>query len=288
MVVSLAHIVNPVNVGPQSDLYVAQPLTFESMRRARAFAEGDVKVALFSCHYPEDAEIVPRDFETTAFLERSVQDVGTFERPRKLPLLADILQRLYDASEADYLIYTNADIAVVPHFYAAVARLIERGFDAFVINRRTVTDRYTDLADLPLMYAEVGDPHPGFDCFVFSRAVFPRLDLGEVCIGAAWVGRVLVWNLCMLATRFHEFGDLHLTFHLGNSNLWKDPEYVAYEQHNRTQAAAVLDRLVPIDAPIDDGAPIRAYLKPDPHYVPRQPARPPKAARLLARLLGRQ
>ena len=43
---------------------------------------------------------------------------------RKLPLLADIIERLYENSDAEWLIYTNVDIAVQPHFYESVASII--------------------------------------------------------------------------------------------------------------------------------------------------------------------
>ena len=37
---SIAHIIHPVMVKPPSDLIIAQPVTFETMRIAREFAEG--------------------------------------------------------------------------------------------------------------------------------------------------------------------------------------------------------------------------------------------------------
>jgi hypothetical protein len=35
--IRMAHMVNPVLVNPSSDLHVAQPVTFESMRRVRTW-----------------------------------------------------------------------------------------------------------------------------------------------------------------------------------------------------------------------------------------------------------
>jgi hypothetical protein len=51
---TFAHIINPVIVEPTSDLYVAQPVTFETMRIARDFATGQVAVKLLTTQYPED------------------------------------------------------------------------------------------------------------------------------------------------------------------------------------------------------------------------------------------
>ena len=57
----LLHIVNPVKIGPQSDLFKAQPITFESMRRAAEYNK-EVQVELLSTQYPEDEEIIPEYF----------------------------------------------------------------------------------------------------------------------------------------------------------------------------------------------------------------------------------
>src|SRR5688572_15475844 len=113
---SFAHIVNPVIVPETSDLFFAQPITFETMRRARAAAQEVAEVALLTAQYPEDRPLVPDDFVATPDLERSALDLGEFKIPRKLPLVRDILDRLYEsAPQADFLIYTNVDIAVMPH-----------------------------------------------------------------------------------------------------------------------------------------------------------------------------
>jgi hypothetical protein len=102
---TIAHIVNPVRVPAESDLHVAQPITFETMRRARAHARNDAAVTLVAAQYVEDHESVPHDFVKARDLDRSVLDLGRFERPRKLPLLKDILDRLAEASgDTDYLV----------------------------------------------------------------------------------------------------------------------------------------------------------------------------------------
>ena len=103
----IAHVINPVVVPPQSDLFIAQPVTFESMRRAAEWARGTAEVTLCAACYPEDEPLVPDGFLRTPSLERSVLNFGCFEKPRKLPLVGDILQRLYDASDAEWLVFTN-------------------------------------------------------------------------------------------------------------------------------------------------------------------------------------
>jgi len=231
-VIKLAHIVNPVIVPPSSDLHIAQPITFETMRIAQAFAADCLTVSLFSAQYAEDRSIVPDAFQLTPDLDRSVQDVGLFQKPRKLPLIADILDRLYAATDAEYLIYTNVDIALMPSFYLTVKAAIDQGYDAFAINRRTISKTYSNLSELPLMFAEVGTPQGGHDCFIFRRDVYPKYLLGNVCIGAAKIGKVLLLNLMIHSKRFFEFCDWYLTFHLGNDRAWKALELQDYFNHN--------------------------------------------------------
>lgn len=242
---TFAHIINPVIVQPTSDLFVAQPVTFETMRIARDFAAGQVAVKLLTTQYPEDRALVPDDFTATPDLERSVLDLAPFNIKRKLPLLRDIVERLYEAApEADYLIFTNNDIGVMPYFYVAVNALIDSGYDALVINRRIVLSDYRTLAEIPLMYAEADQKHEGHDCFVFRREVFPKYRLGDICVGMPYIGRVMVWNLFCFARTFKEFKEMHLTFHLGSPPMkFEAGGQEDYLTHNKSAAGTVKQEL---------------------------------------------
>ena len=55
----IAHIVNPVKVDKDRDLYFQQPITFESMLIAEKFAAGQVEVKLIVTGYPEDEDLFP-------------------------------------------------------------------------------------------------------------------------------------------------------------------------------------------------------------------------------------
>jgi hypothetical protein len=196
----IGHIINPVIVDKSSDLYRAQPITFETMRIARDLALDLVEVSLLTAEYPEDRALVPEWFQPTPDLERSILDIGTFRKERRLPLLVDILNRLYTAApDADYLIYTNVDIGLMPYFYTAVKHMTEIGYDAFVINRRTIGKEHYDVQKLDLMYCEIGEKHPGYDCFVFKKSLYPTFKLGTACVGAA--GKILPSMICMNITR---------------------------------------------------------------------------------------
>ena len=256
----LAHIVNPVLVNPSSDLFVAQPITFETMRVARDFCLGHVDVELFSAQYPEDHPVVPTGFHRTPDLEQSVLDYGQFQRHRKLPLLKDILDRLFQATSADYLIYTNVDIALLPHFYAAIDQFIRAGHDAFVVNRRTIAAKYAGLEQIPLMYADVGQPHRGWDCFVFRRDAYPGYNLGTICVGAPHVGLALIANLVAHASSFREMRFEHLTFHIGDDRSWRRGSYTDYAEHNSQEALRILADLEERHGAFDRSSPPGAFL----------------------------
>lgn len=229
----LAHIVNPVKVSESSDLFYAQDITFASMLKAKEEATSSVKVSLFTCQYEEDQEIVPKDFKNLGNLERSVLDRNSALSARKLPLIADIIELLAKNTDAEYLIYTNVDIGLMPYFYNYVAEKINEGFDALVINRRRLQAIYTKVEELPLIYADLGASHPGFDCFVFKRSLFDKFILGDICVGISFIGVALAHNVFTLAERPLFVPDAHLSFHIGTEVLV--PRSNVFYKHNRQE-----------------------------------------------------
>lgn len=227
----IAHVVNPVAVKPRSDLFVAQPLTFKTMLHSKKSLNRQVQVELMTIGYSEDEEIEPRKFIKLPRLERSVLDVKAFNKPRKLPILKDIIDTAIASTDAEFIIYTNSDISLMPYFYESVANyLIEH--DALVINRRTINKCEHGNEALPHYFAQVGEKHPGFDCFVFKRSAYEKYLLGNACIGANWIGRVLICNLLAFAENPMILEDSHLTFHLGDDRSWKSLDFIDYDEHN--------------------------------------------------------
>lgn len=212
--IRIAHIVNPVKAPAGSELSVVQPITFESMRIARDFAQ-EVGIELFSVSYPEDHEIIPGYLKKTPDLGRSVRDLAPYANKKKLPFIKDILERLYDATDAEWLIYTNADIALMPQFYQAVAYFIRSGHDAILINRRRISRGYHSVSELPLMYSDIGGSHPGYDCFVFHRDLLSGFVLDDICIGVPFIEVSLLHNIISGASHLKHIDDMHLTFHIG-------------------------------------------------------------------------
>lgn len=241
----IAHIINPVNAPAGSELARVQPVTFASIRRAMQEAEGKVNVKFFTAQFAEDHPVVPSWAEKTPDLERSLMDFGTFGRTRKLPVLKDILDRLYAASDAEYFVYSNADICLMPSFYNVIDAYASKGYDAFAINRRRITNRFTSPEELELMYAEAGEKHPGYDTLVFRRDLYPKFSLGNVCVGIPFFDTVLIHNFYAHAQQFRLFTGKHLTFHLGMELIrqWGDADHY---RHNAKEYRAVRKELYPL------------------------------------------
>jgi hypothetical protein len=241
----IVHIINPFVAPPDSEAALSQPVACASLRRAVAEAAGSVVVRLLCIGYAEDAPAMPEGFERLPNLQRSICDLGSFRSPRKLPVFRDVLEAAVQAADCDYLIYTNADIAVMPGFYKAIAAYAAKGYDAFAINRRRISGRFTRPEELELMYAEAGETHTGYDTLVFKRELFAKFTLGDVCIGIPFFDTVLMHNFYAHAQQFRLFTGKHLTFHAGMELVkrWGDADQCA---HNRREYHKVLHVLRPL------------------------------------------
>jgi hypothetical protein len=220
-----------------------QELTFESMRQARDVAArhpGAPSIEQVGVAYAEDEAFAAPWFDRTRGVTRSALDLPGFAQPRKLPLLFDLLGACApDCAAADVVVFTNSDIVLMPHFYAAVAALLARGFDGLVINRRTVEHFALDAALLPLMQASVGEDHEGFDCFVFPARLLPRFVQTPAIVGMGGVMRSLLYNLVAHCERLLILKRAHLTLHLGVDKDWQTPQYQDYRKFNYGAARSV-------------------------------------------------
>lgn len=240
----IAHIINPFDAPKNTDLYFAQPITMQSMLAAKKKAEAVVDVELFATKFSEDSISVPSNFTVTNNLQRSVLDVHHFAKQIRLPFVIDILERLYYSSNAEYLIYTNVDIGLYPNFYIRVNEIINQGFDSFIINRRRLSDKYKSIGDLEKIYLEKGKKHPGFDCFVFHRSIFPKLKLEGICIGVPFIEISFSQNLFSLSKQFSLIDNEILTFHLG-MEIYKKRAPKEYFKYNKIQFWKVIKLLKP-------------------------------------------
>src|ERR1044072_5827451 len=242
--IHIAHLVNPVKSPVYAELSYVQPITFETMRVAKEMAPSHgIKVELLTAQFAEDHSIIPAYFRKTPDLERSAADFGSFSRPKKLPLLKDLIGRLYNHSDAPYLIFTNVDIALQPNFYVEVAKRIETGLDAFIINRRRISGQFRSIEELPTMYADPGASHPGFDCFIFYRSVYQNFEFENVCVGIPFIEMAFSQNLFCHARSFRLYDHDFLTFHIGMEVFKKrDKEYFRY---NKREFWKAIEKLWP-------------------------------------------
>lgn len=237
----IAHIINPVVVDKSSDLFYAQPITVRSMIEARKFSNSGVDVKLFAAVYPEDEILANKNFDKIIFLSKSVLDLKKFNIKRKLPLIKDILDGLYNNSDAEYFIYTNSDIGLQPYFYNYIKELIDLGYDGMCINRKTIPKSVERIGmlkveNLSLIYTLNGNKHPGIDCFIFKRSILKKFNLGDICIGFPPIGTVLKENIEKYSTSFHWEKNANTTFHLGSDRAWKKPEIFSdYFYHNKQE-----------------------------------------------------
>lgn len=249
MSITLAHVINPVLVEPERDLHWQQPITFESMRIAKEFARDEVDVEQVACFYPEDEGMVPDGFIKADPLIRSTS--GQFNIERKLPYFKDLFDRLYDVSDADYFVQTNADIILAPYFYSLVKSLIEEGNDSFCINKRILPEEMKDLP-LPVLWSAIGGPHAGHDCFVFRRNLYPELKIGNILTGTPWSEATLITSLIAYAKNFRVFQHAAATFHIGDRRIWRPLAYNDYRITNTNEFARILRNISRKDKKILD------------------------------------
>lgn len=230
---NIAHIINPVKVSDKNDLYIAQPITFQSILKAQKFALQAENIKLFTVQFEEDIAIIPKEFQQLSNLSRSVLDVNSNLKKRPLPLVKDIFEKFKEIENADYYLYTNMDIALMPSFYDSLFSYIRLGHDAVVINRRRLSSKYNAIEQLPLMYADLGKSHPGFDCFLMHKSLLEKFILGNICVGISFFETTLIHNLASFAQKPLFVTDAHLTFHIGMEVLV--PRKNAFYNHNKKE-----------------------------------------------------
>ena len=244
--IQIAHGINVTEIDESkkaSYLHIAQPVTLKSMTIAQKMASTIIEVDLVAIKHQDEQIQVPLEFKWAPTIEKyaweHIESLRNVLPHKPLPRLRDIILNLYNASEAEYFVYTNLDIGLYPHFYLEVAAMIERGYDAMCVNRRDLSKEYhgvlLDESTIELTFLAEGVRHPGIDCFVFRRAIIPSLHLGNVYVGYPPVGQVLMSQIMANAEKFVWIKDQALTFHLGSDRAWKNRSG-PYNLENQRQA----------------------------------------------------
>lgn len=239
----IRHIVPTVGPGISEDLDRAQPITLESIDRAIRVSDPRLHIDVCAVRFPDEPIPSPYPWlRDLPVLDRSILDLGTFNPPRRLPLMQDVLRAFGNTDEFDLAVLTNADIAIQPLFYELIEDLVHRGHDAASITRRTVQPRF-GRSTFAHYASTIGSPHPGHDCFVMTPSLIPPF-VGDLALGVRYVARPILWHLMLNARNFQTFSDLHATFHIGDDRQWVDPRLADYDRHNVREAHRVVDHLV--------------------------------------------
>lgn len=206
---------------------------------AKQRASNEVDVELFYVKHNSEIVTMPPEFNQARNIEKYaweyIDALSGIVPQKPLPRIKDIIFSLYDSSNADFFIYTNLDIGLRPDFYKFVKELIDGGYDAFCINRRTLPKEHNgkllDESTYNLILKIKGSRHPGTDCFVFKREIVPSLNLGNTYIGYPPIGRVLRTQIRKNSKRFRWVKDKKLTFHIGDDRIWNNINNPYYEQN---------------------------------------------------------
>jgi hypothetical protein len=197
------------------DMERAMGVTVFSMQRAQDYAaKRGIDVELMRARQDVEEHALPRRFKEAALLNRSHRDhtAQVFGRhwnvntPR-LPFLIDILNRAYSESSADYLVYHNLDISLMPDFYVKINALLSTGMDAIQVTRVGVEYpgaqhgffNITAMSEIYEMRDGHLEAHPGADMFIFPRHWVPFLDIGDTHVGCAPIGTILWDDLIRLS-----------------------------------------------------------------------------------------
>jgi hypothetical protein len=248
--VRFTHILNPYRAQTEH-ARAMQQLTFETIRIATLAAASSVKVRCVCVTFPNEADIVPADFIAAGTLTRTVADVATFQVRRQMPLVFDILDSgtalIEDPLESpgceDFIIFSNMDIHLQPHFYLVVWDFIKAGYDMIDVHRRLIPEYEPSLHGLPSMFAEQGSHHGGMDCVVFPRGKYKSFVRNNACVGMSLVMKGIIFNCAMHAKRFLVLSNAHLTFHLGNDRAWAIPLFHEYTDFNFSESMRVIAAL---------------------------------------------
>ena len=248
--VRITHVLNPYRARTEHERAL-QELTFETVRIAARVAAPAIEVRCVCVTQPNETGIVPPDFIAAETLTRTVLDVATFNVPRAMPLIFDVLDRGVGVIEnppelsgcEDFIVFTNMDIHLQPYFYRVIAEFINAGYDMIDVHRRIIPHYAPTLDQLPSMFAESGLHHGGLDCIVFPRQKYQSFVKNHACIGMSLVMKGVLFNCAMQARRFLVLSNSRLTFHLGNDRAWSNPRFKDYENFNFSESIRVVSAI---------------------------------------------
>ncbi len=225
------HILNPF-ASSTGEVRSVQDRTTDSIRSARRHSPGVNLVAVVAGEQPGG------EFDSVVRL--GAASTVDNEKPR----IFDLLQAGSSAPVAgDYIVFTNMDICVTPSFYAGVRELIAAGAEALIINRRTVHGWDTASPTAGLARYDLGDSHPGMDCFIFPRRWVHGFVTSPAVVGHGHVMRGLLYNLVVRAEPLVALTNVAMTYHYGDDRPWQSTDAAPHFAANKRAAREVYEQL---------------------------------------------
>jgi len=232
------HLLNVYAKDGRNALDQEQVHVLDSLREAaQNYAKHGGKVSFLAACEESDQILAPSDFAVRSCLKRRANALPEFRSLPPLPFLFDVLGAASAGSSesSEFVVYTNFDIAVQPFFFQFLDYFIRGGFDAVIVNRRTVCP-ISLRAPLFVGQSDIGQPHPGMDCFVFPRSWLGCFTPTAAITGVGQVMRSLLYNLVAKAQRLLFLSRTHVTLHYGDDRRWRAPEFELAEAHNAREA----------------------------------------------------
>lgn len=242
----IAHVIRPGLVSKNSSLKLIQDVTFNSLQVAKeATVVGNAFVEQYIAVY-SDEEIPYLDFNNCRLiLDRSSLSLAGSPFTLRYALLDEILDKVFEKSNADFIIYSDLDIALKPDFYKGVIELIEKGIDAFAISNHVLNQKYNRLEQFPTMIEAESIKQNEAGCIVYSRNYHKRLLLGNSFAGHNWTNVLLICNLMAVCDSFRLFDDSKLTFSLDmDSQIVMDNDTRNYSRFNEMELLSILSYLL--------------------------------------------
>lgn len=236
--VKLIHVLNAYAIKGDNNDGPASPFdqlsTIKSIERARRLRPPDLKVDFVCAVFESDRQALSDLPCRKVILRRSTRSEYEFIQPSKeLPFLQDIINAAIADEDRDadfFLMLTNSDIGLTKYFYKHLRPKLESR-EALSINRLTIpmTNVTTKITNAAAFLAQVdsnlelGEKHPGYDCFIIHSSVLKAINLGEMFAGYPPWGSVFHQVLKVMALNYTNFeSNVQGTFHLGDDgSKWK-------------------------------------------------------------------
>lgn len=231
---AILHVLNAFATRSSRDQEVFTA-TLDSHLAARRF-DGE-RVAHLAITFPDEHALASHElYDAHAIVERRGPDDGI--GPGSRPALFELLEIAAEADvPGDFVVYTNIDICLQPAFYRGVRHLLACGADSLIINRRTVLEWELGDPAAGLAQFDLGEIHPGMDCFVFPRSWVERFEATGAIVGHGHVMRGLLYNLVAHAEALVVLTKAAMTYHFDDDRPWTGETARPYLDANVGEAA---------------------------------------------------